>query len=182
MASELPILEERYRRLIQHFQGLGVAESSRSCTGNWRPDDEVRTVHEAVNALEKIKPRADFEVYLKKFLQSLDIVLPAAAAQPFRGPAKRFGYLMRMAKERYKDDTMDLSGVGEKVAALINKHLVELGIDPKIPPVELLDPSFVERVRGTRRATTVPRRAKWSTPSASTAPSISRRTPPTTSA
>jgi type I restriction enzyme R subunit len=53
---------------------------------------------------------------------------------------------MRMAKERYKDDTLDLSGVGGKVSALINQHLVELGIDPTIPPVELLDPSFLDRV------------------------------------
>jgi type I restriction enzyme R subunit len=93
-----------------------------------------------------VKPRADFEVYLKKFLQSLDLVLPGPDAQPFRGPAKRFGYLVRMAKERYKDDTLDLSGVGGKVSALINKHLVELGIDPTIPPVELLDPCFLDRV------------------------------------
>jgi len=146
VGSELPILEERYRRLIQHFQGLKVDAIEPFVRGELGPENEVRTIHAAVNALEKVKPRADFEVYLKKFLQSLDLVLPGPDAQPFRGPAKRFGYLMRMAKERYKDDTLDLSGVGGKVSALINKHLVELGIDPTIPPVELLDPSFLERV------------------------------------
>jgi len=38
--------------------------------------------------------------------------------------------------------------VAWEVAALINKHLIELGIDPQIPPVELLDPDFVEQVTG----------------------------------
>ena len=55
---------------------------------------------------------------------------------------------MRMAKERFKDDSINFAGVGEKVAALINKYLIDLGVDPKIPPVELLDPDFIEQVTG----------------------------------
>ncbi len=146
VGSELPILEERYRRLIQHFQELRIDAIEAFVRGELTPAEEVRTIHAAVNALERIKPRADFEVYFKNFLRSLDLVLPGPDAQAFRGPAKRFGYLMRMAKERFKDDTLDLSGVGGKVSTLINKHLVELGIDPTIPPVELFDPSFLDRV------------------------------------
>jgi type I restriction enzyme, R subunit len=108
----------------------------------------VRVLHQAVDALAPVKARADFEVFLKKFLQSLDLVLPGSAAQPYRGPARRLGYLLRMVKERFKDDSIDFSGVGKKVAALVNQHLIELGIDPKIPPVELFDPDFVEKVTG----------------------------------
>jgi type I restriction enzyme, R subunit len=149
LTSELPILEERYRRLLQHFQGLGVHEIEAFLTGTLAaPEDDARVVHKAVDALEAIKARADFEVYLKKFLMSLDLILPGAAAHVYRGPARRLGYLMRMAKERFKDDSIDFAGVGQKVAALINLHLIELGIDPQIPPVELLDPDFVDQVTG----------------------------------
>ena len=149
LTSELPILEERYRRLLQHFQGLGVHDIEAFLTGTLgSPEDDVRVVHKAVDALEAIKARADFEVYLKKFLMSLDLILPGAAARTYRGPARRLGYLMRMAKERFKDDSIDFAGVGQKVAALINLHLIELGIDPQIPPVELLDPDFVNQVTG----------------------------------
>lgn len=152
LTSELPILEERYRRLLQHFQGLGVRDIEPFLTGTLsNPDEEIRVVHKAVDALEPIKARADFEVYLKKFLTSLDLILPGAAAHRYRGPARRLGYLMRMTKERFKDDSINFAGVGEKVAALINKHLIELGVDPKIPPVELLDPDFVEQVTGHAR-------------------------------
>ncbi|WP_316181361.1 MULTISPECIES: HsdR family type I site-specific deoxyribonuclease [unclassified Bradyrhizobium] len=149
LTSELPILEERYRRLLQHFQALGVDDIEPFLTGTLgSSEEEVRVVHKAVDALEPIKARADFEVFLKKFLMSLDLILPGAAAQQYRGPARRLGYLMRMTKERFKDDSIDFAGVGEKVSALINKHLIELGVDPKIPPVELLDPDFVAQVTG----------------------------------
>lgn len=149
LTSEVPILEERYRRLLQHFQGLGVHDIEAFLTGTLgNPAEDIRVVHKVVDALEPIKARADFEVYLKKFLTSLDLILPGAAAHPYRGPARRLGYLMRMTKERFKDNSIDFTGVGEKVAALINRHLIELGVDPKIPPVELLDPDFVERVTG----------------------------------
>lgn len=155
LTSELPILEERYRRLLQHFQGLGVHDIEAFLTGSLAtPADVARVVHKAVDALEAIKARADFEVFLKKFLMSLDLILPGAAAHAYRGPARRLGYLMRMTKERFKDDSIDFTGVGQKVAALINHHLIELGIDPQIPPVELLDPAFVEQVTGHAQGST----------------------------
>jgi type I restriction enzyme R subunit len=33
------------------------------------------------------------------------------------------------------------------VRALINEHLIDLGINPRIPPIELLSPDFLEHVR-----------------------------------
>jgi type I restriction enzyme R subunit len=52
-----------------------------------------------------------------------------------------------MVKERYEDDSLDISDAGEKVKALINEHLVDLGIDPKIPPIELLSDDFITHVQ-----------------------------------
>jgi type I restriction enzyme R subunit len=145
--SELPILEERYNRLIHYFEGLGVGRIRAFVTGELTDAaSEVSVVHQAVSRLKDIKARADFEVYLKKFLMSLDIILPNPAADPYRVPAKRFGYLLRMTKERYKDQTLDLGDAGEKVKRLINEHLVSLGINPKIPPVELFADDFLEKL------------------------------------
>ena len=148
VASELPILEERYQRLVQHFRSLGVREIEAFIRGTLgSPDAEVAVIHTAVGALKDIKPRADFEVYLKKFLQSLNLILPNPAGHAFRGAARRFGYLLRMTKERYKDDSLDITDAGEKVKALINEHLIDLGINPKIPPVELLSDDFLAQVQ-----------------------------------
>jgi len=52
-----------------------------------------------------------------------------------------------MVKERYKDDSLDITDAGEKVKALINEHLIDLGINPKIPPVELLSDDFIAHVQ-----------------------------------
>ena len=52
-----------------------------------------------------------------------------------------------MVKERYKDDSLDIADAGEKVKALINEHLIDLGINPKIPPIELLSDDFMAHVR-----------------------------------
>lgn len=148
LQSEVEILEERYRRLLFHFHSLGVRDIEAFIKGELgSPAAEVAVIHAAVRAHQEIKPRADFEVYLKKFLQSLNLILPNPAGQPYRGAARRFGYLLRMVKERYKDNSLDIADAGEKVKALINEHLVDLGIDPKIPPVELLADDFLARVQ-----------------------------------
>jgi type I restriction enzyme R subunit len=148
LLTEVPILEERYRRLLDHFRAAGAAEIEAFVTGDLRePEAEVATIHAAVGAMKDIQRRADFEVYLKKFLQSLNLILPNSAGHPYRGPARRFGYLLRMVKERYKDDSLDIADAGEKVKALINEHLIDLGINPKIPPIELLSDEFIANVQ-----------------------------------
>jgi type I restriction enzyme R subunit len=145
--SELPVLEERYQRLLQLFLGHGIGKIKDFVEGKLadaQADSEV--VHEAVRILKDEQLRADFDVYLKKFLSSLDIILPNAGAHPYRVPAKRFGYLLDTAKRRYRDDTLNLGDAGEKVRRLINEHLVGLGINPKVPPVELLSSDFIEQL------------------------------------
>ncbi len=148
LLTELPILEERYQRLLQHFRTAGVGEIEAFVKDELpTPEAEVAVVHAAVGVLKDIKRRADFEVYLKKFLQSLNLILPNQAGHAYRGQARRFGYLRRMVKERYKDDSLDIADAGEKVKALINEHLIDLGINPKIPPIELLADDFISNVQ-----------------------------------
>jgi type I restriction enzyme R subunit len=145
--TELPILEERYQRLLQHFRASGVADIEPFVSGALPgARAEIAVLHAAVGAMKHIKPRADFEIYLKKFLQSLNLILPHESAHRYRGPARRFGYLLRMVKERYKDDSLNIADAGEKVKALINEHLIDLGINPRIPPIELLSPDFMEHL------------------------------------
>jgi len=147
LLTELPILEERYQRLLHHFRVAGVPQIEAFVKGSLsNAAADVEVVHAAVTSMKDIKRRADFEVYLKKFLQSLNLILPHASGHPYRGPARRFGYLLRMTKERYKDESLDIADAGAKVKALINEHLVDLGINPKIPPIELLSDDFIANV------------------------------------
>jgi type I restriction enzyme R subunit len=68
----------------------------------------------------------------------------AAAA---RGPAlcadaKRLAYIYARARNRYKDTPVLGKDVGAKVRKLIDDHVISLGIDPKIPPIQLTDAEF----------------------------------------
>ncbi|MDD5266864.1 MAG: HsdR family type I site-specific deoxyribonuclease [Methylococcales bacterium] len=144
ITSEMPVLEERYQRLLQLFAGHKVAKVREFVEGKLaNVEEDAAVVHEAVKLLKDEKIRADFDVYLKKFLMSLDIILPNRAAHAYRVPAKRLGYILRVTKERYKDTSLDLGDAGQKVRDLINEHLISLGINPKVPPVELLSENFI---------------------------------------
>ena len=148
LSAEIPILEDRYRRLLNLFINNGVGQIREFVEQTLRKENETQAVLEqAVSLLVDVKLRTTFEVCLNKFLQSLDIVLPNSAATPYRVPTKRFGYILAKVKERYKDESLDISRAGEKVRKIIDEHLISLGINPKIPPVELLSPSFIHEVQ-----------------------------------
>lgn len=147
IASEMPVMEERFQRLLQLFSGNKVDNIEAFVRGTL--DDvsaDAAVVHDAVKLLKDEKLRADFDVDLKKFLQSMDVILPNPTGHPYRVPAKRFGYILRVTKERYKDTTLNLGDAGEKVKGLINQHLISLGINPQVPPVELLDDDFIDNL------------------------------------
>lgn len=148
--SEVPVLESRYRRLIQLFEEKGVKQIEALVKQKLATDAErYATTEAAVRTLEDIKTRDSFNVYLKKFLQSMDIILPNRMADPFKFPMYQFSHLQAKARERYKDESINISGAGEKVRKLVNEHLVSLGINPKVPPVELFSPKFIQEIKKT---------------------------------
>jgi type I restriction enzyme R subunit len=145
--TEIPILEERYQRLIQLFTDKKI--SNIEAFVNQQISDtalEYQTLEKIVDLMQDIKLRANFEVYFKKFLQSMDIILPHSSANPYKVSVYRFGYILNRIKERYKDASLDISGAGAKVRKLINEHLISLGINPKIPPVELMSDTFIKEL------------------------------------
>ena len=147
ITGELPVLEARYRRLLNLFTENRVSEIENFVQQRIKDvAHELAVLEKAIRCMEDLAQRANFEVFLKKFLQSMDIILPNAEAFPYRIPAKRFGFLLVKIKERYKDDSLSISGAGEKVRKLIDEHLVSLGINPKIPPVELFSPDFITQL------------------------------------
>ncbi len=145
--SELPRLEQRYRRLLNLFVDRRILEIedflNQRITG---PAQEYGVLERILDTMDDIRLRADFEVYLKAFFQSLNIVLPDQRADGYRVPARRLGYVLAQVKQRYQDESITLGGVGAKVRKLINEHLISLGIDPAIPLIELTDPDFASRI------------------------------------
>ena len=144
---ELPVLEDRYRRLLNLFEDGGVTTIEKFVNQSTSDAQESYQILEAAIVLMKdLKQRSNFEVFLKQFMQSMDIILPRVEAHPYLIPVKRFGYIMHRVKERYKDDSLSISSAGEKVQKIIDEHLISLGIDPKIPPLELMSDQFIQKL------------------------------------
>jgi len=130
--DEVPVLRDRHMRVVDVLrrQGIESLDDTEGCLA----------------ALGDERLRAEFDVKLKAFLASLDTVLPRPEALPFTKDAKRLAYLYARARNRYKDVPVLGKDVGAKVRKLIDDHVISLGIDPKIPPIQLTDVDFEKEV------------------------------------
>lgn len=128
LKDQIPVLRDRHQRVVELFSQLGIQSLD---------DTEA-----CVDALGNEKLRAEFSVKLKAFLASLDIVLPRPEGLPYSGDAKQLSYIYACARNRYKDAPMLGKDVGAKVRKLIDEHVISLGVDPKIPPIQLTDAEF----------------------------------------
>ncbi len=85
ISSEVPLLETRYNRLLQLFTEKKVVEIENFVQQKIKsPAQELAVLEQAVGILEDVKTRTNFEVFLKQFLQSMDIILPNSEAFPYR--------------------------------------------------------------------------------------------------
>ena len=75
---------------------------------------------------------------------SLDIILPDPAATPFLPDLRKLGKIAVGARNLFRDEQLSIAGAGEKVRELIEEHVYSTGVDPKIPPVDLLAGNYEE--------------------------------------
>ena len=127
--EELPKLELRHTKVLTHFKGI-----------------ELSDVEKCVEVLEDEEARAQFQADLRKFLRSMDIIMPRAEASPFIADMKRLGQINLAAQNRYRDNLYAIAGAGAKVRELIDEHIYSTGVEPRISPVALLAPDFAEHV------------------------------------
>ncbi len=112
-----------------------------------RDVDVLNDAEAAVEALADERLRAEFTVKLKQFLATLDLVLPRPEALPFVRDAAALGEVYARARNRYREGLPQLDkSIGRKVQALIDEHIISLGIDPRIPPIAITDASFGDQV------------------------------------
>ena len=91
--------------------------------------------------------RQQFELAFKRFARQMDVVLPDAAARPFIADLKVWGKVQNAARTRYRDPGLNINDAGEKVRQLVNEHILSTGVDPKIPPVDLMAANFRESLQ-----------------------------------
>lgn len=145
--KEIPILEARYKRLIDLFKDNKLSEIDKFLEQKFNDDaKEFEFAESSIELAKNVKFRAELLTYSKSFFDSLDLLFNVHAGMDFWIPAKRLGYLLWRIKERYKDETMDLKWASEKVRKLIDKHLISIGIDTKVQQVSILSDEFQNRV------------------------------------
>jgi type I restriction enzyme R subunit len=132
LKDQVRVLQDRHLRVVDVFRQQGI--------------DSIEDTEACVLVLADEKRRAEFTVKLKAFMALLDTVLPRPEGLPFTKDAKKLAYIHARARNRYKDTPVLGKDVGAKVRKLIDEHVISLGIDPKVPPIQLSDAKFDQYV------------------------------------
>ena len=129
LKEEVPKLKNSHTRVLKHFEGMDL--------------DDLDT---CILSLDGEVKRQAFQTDFRIFSRQLDIILPDPSATPFRDDLKKLGKISIGARNLYRDEQLDIAGAGEKVRELIEEHVYSTGIDPKIPPVDLLSGDYKEQL------------------------------------
>ena len=129
LKDEIPKLKNAHTRVLKHFEGLDL-DDFYACILSFK--DEVK--------------RQTFQTDFRIFSRQLDIILPDPAATPFLHDLKRLGKISVGARNLYRYEQPDITEAGEKVRELIEEHVYSTGVDPKIPPIDLLAGNYKEQL------------------------------------
>ncbi|MGB9986563.1 type I restriction endonuclease subunit R [Salarchaeum japonicum] len=108
--------------------------------------DDLDDTEACVQTLEPEDVRIEFMNAFKRFSKLMDIVLPDPAANPYKQDLERLSDVYGRAKERYRDQSMNLEGCGAKVRELIHDHIRSSGIEVlNDEPVSVMESGEFER-------------------------------------
>ena len=127
LIDELPKLKNAHTRVLKHFDGLNLSD-----------------LDACILSLEDEVKRQTFQTDFQIFSKQLDIILPDPAATPFLPDLRKLGKIAVGARNLFRDEQLNIAGAGEKVRELIEEHVYSTGVDPKIPPVDLLAGNYEE--------------------------------------
>jgi type I restriction enzyme R subunit len=130
--DELPKLDDRHLRVLILFKERGI--------------EDISDVDACVDELRDTKLRTNFINAFKAFSESMDIILPRPEALPYIYDMKLLGFINKTTANRYRDSQLNIAGVGSKVRQLIDEHIIAQGVDPKVPPISILDKDFEKEV------------------------------------
>ncbi len=127
--DEKPKLEANYREVMRLFDGVNMDN-----------------IEECVKLFEPEEKRAKFKQAFKDFARSMDIIMPDPIADPYRSDLKTLSRIYRLVRNRYRDNNIDLKGVGEKVKKLIDEHIRSTEIKKLHEAVSILDEKKFDEV------------------------------------
>jgi type I restriction enzyme, R subunit len=90
--------------------------------------------------------RNDYLVLFRQFSAAMDKALPKPEALRFARDLKQFSFISQVARNRYRDEKLNLRDASKKVRDIVDEFLVSRGVDPKIPPVPIFSAKFKLRI------------------------------------
>lgn len=127
--SELPRLEMRHRAAMRFFDHV-------------RKDD----LEACIQVLEPEDVRVEFDLAFKRFSSSMDMIMPNPAANRYWEDLKFLGKVRLAAKQRFRDEQLDISDCGEKVKKLIEEHIHASHVRILHAPVDILSSKFTQQI------------------------------------
>lgn len=125
-SDELPRLQSRHAGAMKFFQSVEDRNDLEAC----------------LRVLDTEDMRAEFDLAFRKFSQTMDMLLPDPRALPFQRDLCWLGKIRGVARARYMDGRLDLSGCGEKVRKLIDDAVVADGVETLVREVQLFSSEF----------------------------------------
>jgi len=102
--------------------------------------EDLDDTEACLQAIEADDTRIEFNNAFRRFSKLMDIVLPHPMANPYKESLRKLTDIHARAKERYRDDSINLEGTGAKVRELIHDHIVSSGIEVlNDDPVSVMD-------------------------------------------
>lgn len=137
LKDELPRLQATHATAMSFFKHV-------------KNTDPESLIDDYVLALKNEEVRGQFNIAFTRFAKQMNIVLPDTSAAPYVADLRLLGKVQNSARIVYRENHMNLGDAGRKVQQLVDEHIISTGVDPKIPPVDLMAANFREQVMQTR--------------------------------
>lgn len=144
--SDVPLAESRLNLIVQFFNRKNVSGVLDFLNQNDSAIDAQSLQELMIQALDVKSDRDGFNVLARNFFQSVDLLMPSAAAQKFMPATRRLGTVIALARERYREEMTSITWAGAKVKELIDKHIRSEGVEVAIEPVDILSDAFTEQL------------------------------------
>ena len=108
---------------------------------------DKNNIDDLVKVIEPEDKRAEFEVAYKKFVSSVEALMPGHVSIDIQNDVKWLSYIRAAAKVRFNPEKkLDISDCGEKVRAIISEHLKSNGVSQWIEPITLFEDDFQSKI------------------------------------
>lgn len=108
---------------------------------------DINDIDACVDILADEETRNDFLSFFKAFTKSMDKVLPKKEALEYVHALKTFGFISQTARNRYRDEKLNIKDASKKVRDIVDEYLVSKGVDPKIPPLPIFSEKFKTKIK-----------------------------------